>query len=209
MSADRFGPIVSRWTIVEDWLKEIRAWLPEYLSAYERQAGIEPGRTRRPRTYVVRHAAMSKAGEETPAIIGWPAGVTDRVVDPDTGAVTGTLQAGITVVAGAKSTDTTGDVLHRIHAALYALLLDRTTLGGHATGLAVVDEDFEGIDAERDRLLQQAQMSIEAYGVLLGVERSGPGRDAEPRPDTRPPWPPLPTAETVRIDVRAPIDPED
>ena len=204
-----FGPIISRWTIVTDWLDEIRAWLPEYLAVYERQEGLTVGKTARPTTFVARHAGIVRSGEKPPAIVVWPAGVTDEEVDPDTNVVSGTLQLGLLVIAGANSAAATGDVLHRFTAALTALLYDRTTVAGHAADLRLVDEDFEGIEPDRERTLLEARLSYEAYGVLLGQRHAGPPPGSDPRRDPTRPWPPEPVAESADVQIVPIRDPED
>lgn len=205
-AVDAFAPLVDRWEIANAFLEEITAWLPEYLAAYERQRDMRVGTTPLPRAYVVRHAGVVREGEQVPAIIVWPSGATDHAVEPD-GTELGNLDLGVLIVAGARDAASTGDVLHRYLAALTALLNDRTTVGGHATGLELVDEDYEGIDATRERYLLSVALSYVATGVVLGHRHAGPPADATPRRDRTPHWPTSPLAATANVDVA--IDPDD
>jgi hypothetical protein len=215
MSADRYGPLVSRWKVAQGLKDDLEAWMPEYVAAYERQNtdteghAIEPGSTIVPQSYTVRHAAMIRAGEQLPALVIWVVGTTDKLVDPD-GTMWGTLELGVFVVASSNDIATTGDLLHRHTAAVSALLLDRPTCGGLARDLEPIDEDFTRIDPERERTLVAADLRYAAHGVLLGQRGAGPPSDADPRPDPHQPWPPVPTVATADVDVRAEIiDPED
>lgn len=202
---DRFGPIVSRWHVAEELKAELKEWMPEYLAAYDRQHGTT---TPMPRSWQVRHVAAVKPEEKTPAVIVWVAGVTDRQKDPD-GIVTGTLQLGVFLVAGARDITTTGDVLHRYAAAVDALLVDRHTIRGNCTSLELIDEDYTRVDEARERMFVSVDLSYNAYGVTLAVRGGAPAGE-DPRDDPEPPWPPAPLAEQVFVTVHPrPIDPED
>lgn len=212
MSADPlFGPAVSRWAIAQSLLDEIRAWMPEYLAAFERQHRMDLGRTQAPNSYRVRHAGIVASTDTLPAVIVWVAGVTDRRDDPDSGIVTGTVQLGVRVAASSSVADATGELLHRYVAAINAMLLDRSTAGGLAGHLEVVDEDYTGIDpSDAQNTLQAGDLECEAFGVVLGQRHAGPGEHARPRPDPTGEWPGAPIShhvvEHLEIDV---IDPND
>lgn len=213
MSTDAFPRLISRWEIVHAWLDEIRAWLPEYLAAFERQRALEVGATPRRISYVARHAGALRGGETPPAIVAWPAGALDHTVDPDTGTVVGTLQLGLAIVAGGAGVEATGEVLHRLVAAVTGLLDRHTTVAGHAQMLERVDEDYELIiESGREQRLAGAVLLHEAHGVVLGHRSGGPPPGSRPRTDPTSPWPPPPTAERAHVELRPqPMihDPED
>lgn len=210
MSADRFGPVTSVWAVAEALKGELAAWMPEYLCAYERQVGITAGTTPGIRSYQVRHAAMFRPEEQTPACVVWIAGVTGHTLDVDDGTIEATVQLGIMLVAAARDTNATGDVLQRYAAALRSLLFDRQTCGGTAQSMALRDEDYSRVAEARDRTVVAADLSYEASGVQL-AQRTYWTADDVPRDDPTPPWP---TAGTITvadgdvedITVDAPLD---
>lgn len=198
-SQDRFGPVTNLWTVAEALKSELVAWMPEYVCAYERQNNIPAGTTPAIRSYQVRHAAMFRAEEQTPACVVWIAGVTDHSEDPD-GTVEATVQLGVLLVASASTTDATGDVLQRYAAALRSLLFDRQSCGGTAQMMTLRDEDYSRIASDRDRTLVAADLSYEALGVQLAQRTYWTAEDV-PRADPRAPWPPAGTVVVSDADV--------
>jgi hypothetical protein len=210
-ATDGFGPIVSRWTFMEGLRDEVKAWLPEYLAAGDRQEGRTAGRTPVPRSWEVRHASILRPQAQLPGCVLWLAGVFNQKVDPDDDTVWGTIEFGINFVVSAKVADATGETLHRYVAATQALFLDRQTVGGTAGSVVPIDEDYTGIDPRRDAIRLSAELRYHATGVKLGQRNSGPPEAAHPRPDPKPPWPGAPTVESADIDIngRRYVDPED
>jgi hypothetical protein len=202
---DRFGLIISRWDVAQAMADEIHAWMPEYLAAGARQANEDPAKVVRPGKPIVRHTAAVRAEEtaKRPAIVIVLNGATDRVYDPSDGTISGTLQLGVYVVVKATSTHETGVALHRLVAAVIALVEDRRRLGGCAQDTLCVDEDFTRTDIQSDRVLQTAELTFNAFGVVLGQRGAGPAPGSTPRPDPTAPLPPDETFESVgRIRAR-------
>lgn len=209
---DLFGPIVSLATLGDAIATDLRAWMPEYLAALERQTdGAVPGETPALRSVEVRHAAVWRSEEQVPAAVVWIAGVQDHTEDPD-GVMTGTVEMGVALFVGGRDLRALTPLIHRYAAATRTLLMDRPTAGGECQRLELVDEDFTGIDVQtRDRVLASAEIRYHAHGVRLGQRNAGPGAGDLPRPDPVPPWPPVPTvlaADTTATPTRHPADPE-
>lgn len=191
MTNDRFGVIPSRWTVAEAMADELHAWLPEYLAAEARQSDEDPAKIVLPKRPIVRHTAAVRPTEAAgkPTIVVVLGGVSDRMIDPTDGIVTGTLQLGAYLVVHAKDTYSNGVVLHRLVAATTALFDNRRTLGGLCQDMTCIDEDFTRTTVLSDRVLQSADLTFEAYGVVVGQRGAGPPPGADPRPDPTTPWP--------------------
>lgn len=205
---DQFGPIASRWAVAEGLLADLKRWMPEYLAAGDRQEGRTAGATPAVASWSTRHAAVARPGERPPAVIVWLARVADYRSDPD-GTVTGDLDLGVYILAGAKNTATTGEVLHRYVAAVFAVLLDHPTCDGLAEWIEPAGEDFTRTIPEKARVLQSAEIRLTAGGVVLGRRGAGPPPGSTPRDDPRPPWPPVPTVATTHVRVEATSHPND
>lgn len=203
---DAAPEIVSHWPLAQAVVDTITTWLPEYLAAWERQNAREPGKLPQLRSATVRHTALLRATEQTPALIVAIEGAGERAIDPD-GTETAPVELEVTVVASSKDLTTTGELLHVYGACVRQLLRDHPTAGGLAgNGLVCVDEDYTGIAELREGTLQMANLAYVAAGVVTG--KWGDGPIGGPREDPVPPWPQLPTVETTHAAVY-PIDPED
>lgn len=207
---DAFGPIVSRWKFASRVCDELKAWMPEYLAAADRQQGRAGGKTILPKSWDVRHASLMRPQAQLPGVVVWLAGVTNQRTDPDDD-IWGDIEFGVALVVSTAVKDATGETLHRYVAAVSALLYDRRTLGGTCSDVIAIDEDFTGIDPRRDRVRLSAELRFVATGVHLGRRGVGPGTDDTPRPDPNGPRPGTPTVlkADFTIDGRPYVDPED
>ncbi|MGE4424996.1 MAG: hypothetical protein AB7G37_00925 [Solirubrobacteraceae bacterium] len=206
---DQYRPIPDIYDVADGLARLLDAWMPEYLAAIERHAlDLEVDTLARPARVIVRHAGLLRRAEQTPAIVVFPAGLTDIVPDPD-GQVTGTAQLGVFVVVDTPSEDSTTRLVHRHASAVKACLLHRHP-ATVCQGLTLIDEDDTAVDvADQGRVRAGVTLSYEAHGVDLGHRRGGPPPGADPREDPLPPWPPVPTVATTHltVDTVGPSDP--
>jgi hypothetical protein len=211
MTADRFAEVPLLLAPALAMAEALDTWWPEYLRALERQRPeLDLDDLPIPAATIVRHADVWRIAEQAATAIIWPSRVSDFRVDPDDGVETATVEVGLLVVAQGPDEQQTARNLDYLLGAARAILMHQRGLGGITSGLTTDAIEMGALDpGQRGRTRAGATVMYSAPNVVVGHSFSGPPPGSEPRPDPRPPWPPVPTVATTHVRVEATSHPND
>jgi hypothetical protein len=182
---------------VEAWtLQTLRVWSSTYIAELERQHGIDAGTLPRIRAWQPAPSMDKWPEDQLPTVVVMSLGTAERPLKDGDGTYRARWQINLACICSARR-----EAEARANGMLYiaahkALLLQRPSLGGNATGIDWLDEDYTQIafDDQRTLFAPQAAFVVEVPDVV--TTKAGPTAPDEPlEPDTDP-WPDWPTVLT-------------
>lgn len=187
-----YGPIISGATVERAALLTLRKWTPRYIAETCRQAGRDP--LPDPRGYIVASTFDRWPEDQLPVVAVVSPGWAGRPRHSGTGGamVPWALAVGIVVSA---TPERTRENAQTYVAALRTLLAHQPSLGGLATGLDCIDEDYVppfAFNRTRALLAVQASFVVTVEDAFMyGHGPDGPwGPPPDPPDPTDPPnWP--------------------
>jgi len=186
-----FGRIVAG-SDVEMWVAQLLAkWFGTYLAEVERQHGIPSCFYQRPLSYSMPTA---------PTFDKWPEDQLPALVITSTGTPNqrkdghGTFRCrfliGVYALCSARTARETHDMARLYCAAVRALLIQRPSLDGEASGTDWIDEDYTDLVFDDTRTLSVAAVHFGIDVDDVTTYGAGP-RDVQPNADECAPWNPL------------------
>lgn len=179
-------------------------WMPTYLREIERQLSRTLGQIPAPRTYTSRNRFESFPEDQMPLCVVVSSGLVDTPSRESDGRYNAWFSLGIGFLASARDEDA-ADFLSKVYAAAgRAIILQRPSLGGVASGVEWIDETYD------DDVVTEDQRTMKASYVIFRIHMddivtrfAGPVEPDAPDPATQPgsTWP---TADTIDIQVVIP-----
>jgi hypothetical protein len=206
-----YGRIVTGNDLERATLDLLRDKLPDYIREVERQHGQTPGQRQPPRGYIVASLFSKWPEDQLPVVVVISPGLTAtprRSGDGRTLARWG-LSAG--VINSARTIDTTRENALDYVAAIRTLVAQEQTLGGLATAVDWIGEDYiPPFNYGQTRSLFGAQAIFTVTVDDVVSYGRGPGGPWGPPPDVDDPadaqhWPPVKRAV---VTVAQPVPPD-
>lgn len=202
-SPSLFDPIFVAATLEQAVIDTLVKWFPLYIREIERQEELPMGKVPIPRSYTTRRTFEKFAEDQLPTVIIVSPGLDGDPMQEGDGRYRAIWRMHVGVVVSTSSQVQTGYIAKLMGAAVRAIVLQQSRLGGIASGMEWYDESYDDLpDDDVSRSLGAATLSfrIEVDDVIN--RRSGPDTTyiPDPVPDTQPgdTWP---QAETVTVEV--------
>lgn len=186
---DIFGDIKSAAELEEATISILELWMETYLREMEIQVGIPIKTVARPRSYSRKNRVDDTYVEEQlPKIIVICPGLSDPPRAEGTGDYRATWNLGVAVLVSAKDEQSTRALAQFYAAVVRAILLQRPSLGGKATGVTWQDEQYDEFepDAGSTRSLCAAQSYFLVEMEYVTNRLKGPAEPIGPDPDDQP-----------------------
>lgn len=205
---DIFGPIFVADTVENAVIDTISTWLATYLQEIEVQRGMTRGSVPLIRSYATRNEWATYPEDQLPVCIVVSTGLADPPDVDGEGRYHGWWAVGVGVLAGASESKATEMLAKLYGAAIRAILLQRPSLGGIASGIEWEDESYDDVPVDQDRTLAATLLLFRVWIDDIVTRGAGPAEPIPPDPVNQPgsQWP---TADTIDVQVESvPLDEE-
>lgn len=196
------GPLITAHDVVSAVLETLQRWGSTYLAEGEQQTGRERGSLPRIRNWSVMPEFEKWPEDQLPAVLVLSPGLAEAPLPDGTGLYRARFLIGIAVVVSARTLHETRELAALYTAVLRTVLLQQQSLGGFASGVNWLDENYDDLPAVDTRSLGagQAIFAVEVEG--LARRWNGPpfptGEVPEPPTD---PIPQDPHAVDVSVEI--------
>jgi hypothetical protein len=206
-----YGRIVTGNDLERSALDLLRAKLPEYVGEVERQHGQTPGKRQTPRGYIVASQFAKWPEDQLPVVVVISPGVTGPPRRAGDGRTLASWALSAGVINSAAHIEKVRENALDYVAAIRTLLAQEQTLGGLATAVDWIDEDYiPPFPYGQSRSLFGAQAiftvtvdDVVSYGRGPGGPWGPPPAPDDPTDATR--WPPVKRAV---VTVAPPVPPD-
>ena len=201
---DIFGRIIDGSQVEDAMMNHLRKWLPVYLQELEYQRFRNRDQIPHPRSIQAVKDLEQFDENQLPAIIVMSSGLSDTPVHYGDGSYSASWDVNVATVVTASDAESTRKLAKLYGAAVRAVVVQKPSLGGFASGADWLDESYDdlpGVDEERTFAVTSMYFSVSVDSVInrLGGPRTYPFIEP-PDEDTQPGshWP---LAETVTVEV--------
>jgi hypothetical protein len=187
---------------VEQWVIDIiKKWAETYIDEVQFQIGWQGNQIPNPRSYTTRTRVRHFEDDQLPQCVVVSPGLADMPKREGDGTYRAEFSVGVSVICSAQDESST-KALARFYAAVTrAILVQHSSLDGHASGLEWRDESYDDIqdDADVSRVMAAGSNYFRIEVPEVVTWGSGPKFVKPPTPDTDPwpgesRWPPPPIA---------------
>lgn len=195
-----FGPIVTGYD-VEGWVvDQLKAWSSTYLAEVERQHGIEACSLQRVRGWSLAPTFDKWPEDQLPGVLVVCRGLVPPPLKSGDGKYRAKWAVDVGVICSARTQADSHSLAMLFLAAHAEIVIGKPSLGGHATGVAWLDEQYDQLvyDDTRSLYTGTATFAIEVPDVRTAA--TGPTQP-DPPEDPCADWPPWPEVETVEIEI--------
>lgn len=196
-----FGTIRSGIELEAAAADTMALWMPTYIRELERQYGRTLGLIPPPRMYTNRNRFEAFPEDQMPLCIVVSSGLVDTPLKEGDGTYRAWFSLGVGFLASAKDEDAATFLSKFYAAAGRAVLLQKPSLGGFASGTEWIDETYDDeVITEDERTMKATYLIFRVLLDKLVARYGGPVEPVAPNPATQPgsQWP---TAQTVNIDI--------
>lgn len=145
-----FAPVTTKRQVENAVKDTLELWFPTYLAELERQTGRDPGVLPAPRSYSTSNEVDRETAAQLPAVILISTGLAGPPERDGDGVYSAAWRIAVGVVVSAGTRDATNDLVGIYAAAARMIVIDKPSLGGFASGVALQDENYT--DAPSDYL---------------------------------------------------------
>lgn len=180
-----FGPIFTAHTLELKVLETMSIWMPTYLREIEDQMGRTLGQIIPPRTYTTRNEFTTFPEDQMPICVVISPGLSGEPYTEGNGTTSAWWSIGIGVLVSARDEEATNFLSKVYGAAVRAIMLQQSDLGGICSGVNWLDESYDDVpDEAQERTIRAAQWigSVCIDNVVL----KGGGPVGPPDPITQP-----------------------
>lgn len=196
---NQFGTIISGDLVEQAAMDTIKLWIGAYLRELERQSGRPVGKIPKPRSMTtLNQFSRVNLADQTPSLVVVSPGLAEDPSGKGDGGFTAKWAFGFAIIVSAKDQEATNSLCKLYTAAIRAVILQKSSLGGFARGTTWVDEKYDDLPPEESRTLAVGQglFTVEVADVVNW--QLGPRTVPDPETEDPGDWP---TAETVQADV--------
>jgi hypothetical protein len=159
--------------------------MPTYLREIELQLGLADHTIPAPRTYTTRNEFTTFPEDQMPICVVVSPGLAEEPYMEGDGTMTAWWTLGVGVLASASTEEDTNFLSKMYAAAVRAIMLQKSSLGGVCIGIEWLDESYDDIpDESQERTIRAAQWVGRAYIDGVVVRDAGP--IGPPDPETQP-----------------------
>ncbi|HEU5046066.1 MAG TPA: hypothetical protein VFT75_18245 [Nocardioidaceae bacterium] len=197
-SAGPFGPIISGKQVEAATRATIQLWFPTYLAEAAAQSGIGRDKLQLFRSYSSKLTLAKAAEDQMPACVIVAPG-TDGAPERHHGKITMQWAVGIGCIVSGQDVDSTYDLARTYVAAVRALMLQQSSLGGFADAVDLVSERYDDLATQQLRTLCAGVVQLSVRVSNITDTMRGP---TAPNQTPADPLPDLPTVENVYYDIQ-------
>lgn len=196
-----FGEIIDAGIVEEAAADTLRQWFLTYTRELELQLGLTQDSIPQPRSYTVATEIDRDVEDQLPAVVVVSPGISDEPKMEGDGSYRVTWSVGIGVFASAKDRSSTSVAIRRYCAIVRAIVLQKASLGGVASGTRWLDENYDDMDFDDGRTIGVGTVLFEVEVHNAVTRRGGPAVPTAPDPDEQPGsnWP---VADPVTVTVK-------
>jgi hypothetical protein len=195
MTESLFGQMVSGAQVEQAVIDTVDLWMPTYLREAERQFGYAENSLLNFRTIKTDNEFTKEMANQLPALVVISVGITGKPRPQGGGPILASWVVGVALVVTARK-QAEAEKLSKDYAALMrTLLLQQSSLGDFAAGVAWQNESYTDIPSSEERQLASASMEFHIDVDEVSNQRAGL-RTPPDDPTEVPSWP---TAETVSV----------
>jgi hypothetical protein len=145
---DLFGPIFVPSFLEQAVIDTLKLWLPTYLAEVELQLEREQGLIEPPRSYTTRRRFEKFPEDQIPTCVVVSPGLANEPHKEGDGSHRAEWALGVGVIVSAPDQESTNLVAKIYGAAIRACLLQKSSLGGVASGITWYDESYDDLPSD-------------------------------------------------------------
>lgn len=196
-----FGNMTDATVVEQAAADTLKLWFKTYSRELELQLGLAQDSIPMPRSYTVATEIDRDVEDQLPAVVVVSPGVSDPPRMEGDGSYRVTWAVGVGVFVSAKDRASTSAAIRRYCAIVRAIVLQKASLGGVATGSRWLDENYDEMDFDDGRTIGVGTVLFEIEVSDAVNRRGGPAVPTPPDPDDQPGsnWP---LADPVTVTVK-------
>lgn len=197
--ANQFGRMLDGSVVEKAAIDTIDDYIAAYLAQAERDRGWTPGEIPTPNSYsTTNRFARVDLAAQTPAVIVVSPGLADDPVAEGSGEIRAKWSLGFAVCVSANDQESVNELCKLYTSCIRTIILQKSSLGGLASGTTWIDETYDDLPPEQQRTLAVGTglFTVEVRNVVdwkLGP--AAPPSDPTVDPGDQP------VVEEVHIDV--------
>ena len=180
-----FQPIFAAHSLELAVMQTLRDWMPTYLREIELQQSLPEGQIPPPKTYTTRNEFTTFPEDQMPICVVISPGLSGEPYTEGNGTISGWWSLGIGVLASAATEEDTNFLSKVYAAAVRAIMVQQSSLGGMCSSIEWVDESYDDIPTDvQERTIRAAQWIGRA--LIDNVVNRSAGPEVPPDPETQP-----------------------
>lgn len=194
---DVFEPIFTATQLEVAAMQTLSTWMPTYLQEIELQLNRTRGEIPPPAEYSTRNEFTSFPEDKMPLCVVVSPGLSDPPTKEGDGTYSGWWALGVGFATVARDADASNFLAKVYGAAARAILLQNSSLGGISQGTEWIDESYDELVTEDDRVVRACYLIFRFNVWNVVTKNAGPPPPADPAAQPGSNWP---TANLVQID---------
>lgn len=203
MPDDLFGPLVTGTEVETAARATLQTWMPDYLGWLERKYDRANGSLITPRSWVSANDVDRWPEEQIPSVLLLSTGLANEPARDGANIYRAKFALAVVVIVSARDRAVTDELAKLYTAACRAILLHKPSLGGFATAVEWVDEEYDVLPDRNRRQLAAGRAVFRVEVPAVVRSKAGPSTPS-PAPET--PLPDEPTVTEPEVDLDPSLD---